>query len=502
MRARAVELAVAALLLSVICFALAPSYLEHWDEVQLSLGMRRFDLAWHQPHPPGYVLFVLAGRVLGKLTGVAHPGRLLSWIATVSISSFILIQLPLTLARGVRVAFAVAVALVVLLSPTLLTHVTTGRTYVVEAALWTAALLLFVTRARGGVLGGLLGVAGGFRPTLLVWGVALLIAWAIGRTRRELAEAAGAFLAGASAWVVALAILCGGLGRYVALSSPLLADNVFGKSMFARGVVPVLSERLPLMLQVLWLTLGPLLVGVVALLVVRARRPELRRLDPLLYGAALAFVFYLVMIFDSDGYALSYALPLLAWATMAAATIVPPRIAGGAFAAMAVAWVFLPGGLGTHGSVPAARARTGERCAARLAAIESLPAESTLIVTGAENLSGWSFRMIMERAPSRPILQLAYDRFFPYLAPDHPYLAARELTPMAVSEGVDLATLPYFTAPLRYVVFAAPKEAASRIDRSCASHTRQLASSPGETLPVIDVVAIRVHARGGRLVCE
>src|SRR5262245_10278369 len=43
--------------------------LYNWDAVQFALALREFDVAKHQPHPPGYLLYVLLGRVLNAWSG-------------------------------------------------------------------------------------------------------------------------------------------------------------------------------------------------------------------------------------------------------------------------------------------------------------------------------------------------------------------------------------------------------------------------------------------------
>lgn len=481
MKNAARELAIAGVLATVICFALGPGYLEHWDEIQLRFGMERFDLAWHQPHPPGYVLFVL----FGKLFSFAdNPGRILSWLATLG---FLALTIPRVSDRRMRFGVAVLLPLVIVLSPTLLTHVTTGRTYVVESTLWVAALLLFASRLSPLTYGGLIGVAGGFRPTLLLWGLVLVL------LRPGRARAVLGMIGAASIWFAILLALTG--GRYFALAAPLLRDNIGGKSMFARGARVVLAERLPVMIDTLWSALGPLLLVTGALSVMRVTRRELKPLDPLLFGALLSFVFYLVMIFDSDGYALSYALPLLAWTALAGATLIPARVAAPVVVALAMASAFIPGGLATDTSVPAARRRIGDRCATRMAAIESLP--DVLAVTGTENLAGWSFRMIMARAPAVPVLQLAHDPYFYYVSAARPYLLGRNRRLSAVPEDLDVSTLG-----ARYVVLAAPREAAARLHPSCFQHMTSLTTARGESMPLFDLQRTRVRARAERLYCE
>src|SRR2546426_8460007 len=38
--------------------------LYNWDAVQFALALREYDVAKHQPHPPGYILYVALGRLV------------------------------------------------------------------------------------------------------------------------------------------------------------------------------------------------------------------------------------------------------------------------------------------------------------------------------------------------------------------------------------------------------------------------------------------------------
>ena len=58
----------ASLVLAIAFFALhlpyLPSSLEDLDSINFALGIRRFDVAQHQPHPPGYPVFILITKAL------------------------------------------------------------------------------------------------------------------------------------------------------------------------------------------------------------------------------------------------------------------------------------------------------------------------------------------------------------------------------------------------------------------------------------------------------
>lgn len=485
-------LVIALALVAAALVALAPRYMEHWDEVQLELGMRQFDLAKHEPHPPGYVLFVLAGKAIAWVTHATHPGRVLSILAVLAWIVMVNRALAPSVVRPALIGATV------FLSATFLIYATTGRTYVVEAVLWVATLL-GLSRDAPRTTGALVSIGGGFRPTMLAWG-ALVSAL---RYRRRSVAMLWTLIPIVAVWAIALSLLAG--GRYLELSAPLLRGNVLAKSMFVRGAV-VLRERAPLMLMSLWEGLGPLSFAIPPLVVVRRRDRSLRRFDWLLIGAAVAFVFYLVVIYDSNGYSLAYVVPLLTWIVIvsdhAAARARPLYVAATLTGVLAL-WVVLPGGIASDATVLATRARQRVRYGARLAAIATLPPESTLLVTGAETFVGWSFRFAMYEAPAYPVVQLSRDRFVPALTTERPYFASVHRVTTSVGDG-DVTALPFFRErALRYVVFTAPAEVTARVDASCAARASALTTTEGEALLVLEPSAtLRVRIANGHLVCD
>ena len=43
--------------------------LEDLDSINFALGIRDFDVAGHQPHPPGYPVFILVAKIVNAATG-------------------------------------------------------------------------------------------------------------------------------------------------------------------------------------------------------------------------------------------------------------------------------------------------------------------------------------------------------------------------------------------------------------------------------------------------
>src|SRR5262245_29042150 len=72
------ELWVALVFVVVHLWFLPPS-LEDIDSINFALGLRDFDPAQHQPHPPGYPVYIAVGR--GVLATVSRVGSGLSRVA-------------------------------------------------------------------------------------------------------------------------------------------------------------------------------------------------------------------------------------------------------------------------------------------------------------------------------------------------------------------------------------------------------------------------------------
>jgi len=478
--------------------AFFPDYVFHWDEVQLTLALERFDLRSHQPHPPGYYLFVALGRLLRPL--VAAPENALRSLAAAGCAAFVPLvaaALPAAARPLARALHVVAAAAFVACSPLALLHAVSASTYTVEAACWLGILLALARRPAGGrlgVLGAGIGLAGGIRPTLIVWGlVAAALVWLGDHDwpgRRAAPRAFAALALGAAAWAVPLLLEAGGPRAYLAAAGPTLVGNIWEKSVFHEGLAAAMT-RLARLTADLALALGPLLAASGVALVARLRprwRARLAPLDLLLVGAAIPFLFYVLLIYDSDGYVLAVALPLAAHGLCAVATL----LAGlrlrdqlvGAGAVLALALVAWPSGAAF---APARGHRVlaahDADVAARVGAIRRgfKPAE-TVLVTSHEYWA-WGLRHVMYYLPEYTTVQLIPDRFYAAAGPETPYLTAREhRIAVAGPDGLSLGSLG---ASVRDIVYMIPHDVNTFITASCGPYLRRLPTRPGESLPVL-----------------
>ena len=116
------------------------------DSVNFALALRRFDPTVHQPHPPGYFLYVCLGRLLNSI--IHDPNIALVWISIVASAAAAGAIYALTNAWFGRRAAALSL-LLFLFSPLCWFHGTVALTYIVEAC-FSAVVGYCCWRIQGG----------------------------------------------------------------------------------------------------------------------------------------------------------------------------------------------------------------------------------------------------------------------------------------------------------------------------------------------------------------
>jgi hypothetical protein len=243
---RAVELlAVLALTVATVATRLAirTRYLFNWDSVQFALGVQRFDIVAHRPHPPGYLGYVMLGRLLTSVSGGNAEAGLVLLSALAEAAA---VLLAFAAARHLWGRFAGwCAALLLFTSPLFWFYGGTALSYALEPALSIGVLWAAYAACRGSrpalVIGALVvGTAGAIRPTDEAF-LAVPLAWAAWRAWRSggwrpLLTPMLVLAAASLAWLVPLIAMSGGPGRYLTASRELSAKASSTSALWKTGL--------------------------------------------------------------------------------------------------------------------------------------------------------------------------------------------------------------------------------------------------------------------------
>ena len=242
--------------------------LYNWDAVQFALALREFDIAKHQPHPPGYLLYVALGRLLNIPLGDPN----LAYVALAMVFSAATTVAVYWLARALydRVTAAAAAALLAV-SPLFWFYGSVGLTYAGEAfgASLVAAFAYGALRGDPRALYGCavaLGLVGGIRQSVLVLLFPLCVACAfLGvRSLRRLLIAAALMVVAVLSWFLPMVWLTGGLRPYLRASTQLYGSVVLPTSVLGGSLDVTLAQARYVLASVI-VGLGPLTLAAFAL---------------------------------------------------------------------------------------------------------------------------------------------------------------------------------------------------------------------------------------------
>src|SRR5439155_1077557 len=143
-----------------------------WDAVQFALALERYDVVAHRPHPPGYILYVAAARIVDAFVGDATAS--LVWLSVAASGAAVFFVYRLAWMMYGRLAAAVA-AIGLATSPLFWFYGEVGLPYAVEAAVLGLGLLVPVV-----VWAAARAVRSGFRSRewfLLAWSLPALVVY-------------------------------------------------------------------------------------------------------------------------------------------------------------------------------------------------------------------------------------------------------------------------------------------------------------------------------------
>src|SRR5437762_10416151 len=144
--------------------------LYNWDAVQFALALREYDVVKHQPHPPGYILYVALGRLVNTWLDNPTAAYVVLAVACSGLTTFVVYLLART---AYDRATALVAATLFAVSPLFWFYGSVGLTYAGEA-LCATGVAYFAFRALDGSEGdawlaaAYLALAAGMRQSLLL----------------------------------------------------------------------------------------------------------------------------------------------------------------------------------------------------------------------------------------------------------------------------------------------------------------------------------------------
>lgn len=318
--------AIVSVVLSLVVLAtripFATRFFFDWDSIQFALGLERFDLAHHQPHPPGYILYMGAARLFSFFTHDLNAGFVaVSIIASLG-ATLVVYAL---VARLVRDRWSAAlVALAFAFNPYMWLYGEVALNYVGDAFVSVAAayLTLRILRERRPTLllalTALLALAGGFRQssTLLFAPLWVLSFLALFRARkltvRILVANVLLGLGLTALWLVPLVWFAGGIQAYRAVLGTQAALSAGMTSAFFGAPWRITAEKAAL--------IGKMLVAIIhvglfvppVVLLVRRGASQFRAEDRILAAIAATWILpslfvYIFLHMGGSGYLMTVA---------------------------------------------------------------------------------------------------------------------------------------------------------------------------------------------------
>lgn len=296
-------------------FALRSHRLYDLDSVNFALGIRQFSPQTHQPHPPGYFLYICFARLMNLLVHDANLAFVLISIAASCGTVAVLFRLVLDWSGLMEARLA---SMVFLFSPLGWFHGIVALTYSVEA-FFSACVAWLCWRIDRGNLCAIvpasltLGIAAGVRPSSLIFlGPLYLYSLRKVPSRRKLVAAA-MLMVTLAAWFIPMILSSGGLHAYFEALSTLWQAVPSKGTIFNSSPANTIARACVILFILL------LMCGSSSLIVVDALRrkatadAEKIRFTLVWITPALFFYTFVFLKFVNSGYLLLLLPPASIW---------------------------------------------------------------------------------------------------------------------------------------------------------------------------------------------
>jgi hypothetical protein len=296
-------------------FVFRSHYLYDLDSVNFALAMQRFDPRVHQPHPPGYFLYICAGRLLNVLFHDANLALVvLSILASCGVA-IVIYKMTLDWFGPTAALFA---GILFLLSPLAWFHGIVALTYIVEA-FFSGLLGYLCWRINCGRAGFILaaaivlGISAGVRPSSLVFLAPLFLFSLRNATPRGRWIGLAALFLTLIAWFVPMIVASGGLNAYFGALASLWRMVPSKETVFNSSPANSIARAFVIIFIYL-LTFGAASLAPLGALAARTSAdPRKKNFTLVWIGPALCFFTFGYLKFVTSGYLLLLCAPVCMW---------------------------------------------------------------------------------------------------------------------------------------------------------------------------------------------
>ncbi len=249
-------------------------FLFNWDAVQFALATEKFQISAHQPHPPGYIFYVFIPKLIDFIVGDVNLSFIILNAIASALTACIVFLFLKKITKNYSVSIVGSIALATI--PLFWFYGEIANAYVFDALF--ACLLGFLAYIiiKGDytkILWLLLfwGIAGGFRPTLIVVFApivvfALIIVLLNKKYKLALLSVVIAIIA-TTAWFLPTIMLSGGIKSYIADTAALMKLSSSSTSILDGAPTSELINNIKTIVSVLftylfWLFIPVLFVAI------------------------------------------------------------------------------------------------------------------------------------------------------------------------------------------------------------------------------------------------
>ncbi|OGW41053.1 MAG: hypothetical protein A2Y97_13250 [Nitrospirae bacterium RBG_13_39_12] len=223
-------------------------FLYHWDSVQFALALKKYDVTVHQPHPPGFFLYVMFGRLINLF--IKDPNTTFIFI-NILFSGLAVVTIYFLGKEIFDKKIGLLSAAIALTSPNMWFHGEVAYTYIADAFFSAIIALLGWRILRGehryiwlSVVA--LGIAGGIRQYTAIFLFPLWLYSVKGVPVRKVIFSFGLFFMVCILWFVPMIWMTGGWHAYQEAYRELLLFTVGHASVLDKATLfRIFSSAVP-----------------------------------------------------------------------------------------------------------------------------------------------------------------------------------------------------------------------------------------------------------------